>query len=355
VEDTVTSNLTGRKIVVSIAVVIVALIATAFAIGGGSDTSESGGGASGSPVAVGAPGHVSGLKAARSNSAGATTSVAPSEGGSFDSAGSAGSGSATAGSSSGNVAADVSSVDAVSGTDISATRVVKTGMMSLEVDKGSVPTVVGALVDLAGSVGGYVASSRTDSFSDSPSGEVILRVPVDKFESAITSVNRLGKQTSLQTSAEDVTGKFVDLAARMHALQRTRQTYLTILGRAHTIGSTLSVQQRVDDVQQQIEELQGKLKVLRNQSNDGTLTVDVAEKGAEVATVPSEHERHGFSLAWHKSIDRFNHGLQAMIGALGPLLLTALILAFAYLVFRVGTRLTARTPRASTPGADIVG
>jgi len=340
----VTSTLTGRKIAIGIVVAIVALIATAFAVGGGTSSDETAG-SGGVATGVAAPAPISGLKAARSDVTGVADGGVPvASSGEASSAGSAGAGAGTATKASGgNVASDAS----VAGTDLGATRVVKTGSMSLEVNKGAVPTAVGGLVNLAGTVGGYVASSRTDTYADSPSGEVVLRIPVNKFESTITSASKLGKQTSLQTSADDVTGTYVDIAARMHALQRTRQTYLTILGRAHTIGSTLSVQQRVDDVQQQIEQLQGKLKVLRNQSNDGTLTVDVVEKGAAPSTVPVDHERHGFSLAWHKSIDRFNHGLQAMIGALGPLLLTALILAFAYAVIRLAIRITGRDNKAA--------
>jgi hypothetical protein len=207
---------------------------------------------------------------------------------------------------------------------------------------------VARLVGLTNQFGGYVASSRTDDLYDAPTGEVVLRVPVDRFEAEIAAVQKLGRQVSLQTGADDVTGKYVDLAARMHALQRTRHTYLTILSRANTIGETLSVQQRVDSVQQQIEELQGRLKVLRNQSNDGTLTIEVSEAGAP-SPIPVSHKRHGFSLAWHNSVDRFNRGLQGIIGALGPILLVALLIAFAYVVIRVGTRYAANRPsRAPT-------
>ena len=82
----------------------------------------------------------------------------------------------------------------------------------------------------------------------------------------------------------------VDLGARVSALQQTRSKYLTILGRATTIGATLEVEQQVEDVQQQIEEIQGELKVLRNQSADGTLTGDVSQIGA---TVVNHHHKQG--------------------------------------------------------------
>jgi hypothetical protein len=151
---------------------------------------------------------------------------------------------------------------------VTATRLVKTGSMSLTVDKGQVGAAISSLVAMTRSLGGFVSNSHTDDIDGSPSGEVTLRMPVNNFEQAVTRSQKIGHQTSLSTSAHDVTGKYVDLHARLIALQRTRQTYLTILSRATTIGEILSVQQRVDDTQSQIERLQGELKVLRNQSAD---------------------------------------------------------------------------------------
>ena len=161
--------------------------------------------------------------------------------------------------------------------------------------------------------------------SGSPSGEFTLRIPAAQFDSTVIAAERYGHVVSLTTSAQDVTGKVVDLGARVAALQKTRSTYLTILGRATTIGATLEVQQRVDDVQQQIEEIQGELKLLDNQSADGTLSVNVAQVGATV--VVAHHHSGGLGAAWHTSISRFNRGFDSIVSALGPLLLVLLVLA----------------------------
>jgi hypothetical protein len=79
------------------------------------------------------------------------------------------------------------------------------------------------------------------------------------------------------------------------------------------------------------------LKVLRNQSADGTLTVDVSSPGA-VATTIKHHHRSGWSTAWHDSTGRFNRGLQAIVGALGPLLLALIVLAVLYGIGRIVLR-----------------
>jgi hypothetical protein len=335
------------------ALAVVAVVITAFALGGSSshlsNTTASGGAAS---IVDTAP-----VPARQSTATASHGGLASSAGGSGGtSAGAAGSAGAahprpepsppvtqnapsgTSGTSGGQE--DFSAHPAsptVGDSGVAATRVVKTGSLALTVKKGQVGPAITALTAKTTELGGYVSQSRTEDVGGAPTGSLTLRIPVTRFEDAVTAASTLGHETSLSTDAHDVTGKFVDLSARLSALKHTRATYLTILSRARTIGQTLSVQQRVNSVQQQIESLQGQLKVLRNQSADGTLTVDVSEAGASPVAVV-HHHRSGWSKAWHNSTGRFNRGLQAIIGGLGPLLLALILLAALYAVGRIVLR-----------------
>jgi hypothetical protein len=313
-------------IALGVLVVVIAVLGAAFALGGNGSSKESGG-ASGSTSAKGAT-----SSPARGRSVGGLT---PAEhAGSRSVPYAAPSPQIGAASVAGSAQGDALGTAAVAQSGVAATRVVKTGTLSLTVKKGQVQSTLSKLISITTSLGGYVSASNTDSVAGSPTGEVTLRMPVAKFETAVGEAQRLGHETSLSTTAHDVTGKVVDLSARVGALQRTRATYLTILGRATTIGQTLEVQQRVEGVQQQIEQLQGQLKVLRNQSADGTLTVDVSQAGAPVvATNPPR--KAGLGHAWHISVSRFNRGFDAIVSALGPLLLALIILAVVFLVARL--------------------
>jgi hypothetical protein len=230
--------------------------------------------------------------------------------------------------------------DANSGSSVAATRIVKTGSLELRVAKGQVASTVGKLTALATVDGGYVATSQTSSGAY-PSGEVTLRVPVARFADAVAAAEALGHVDELSTQANDVTGRYVDLNAQEHALEQTRSTYLTILSHATTIGATLAVQQRIDDVQQQIDQLHGQIKVLANQSSYSTLTVNISQRGAPNA-VPRHDRRHGLSKAWHTSISRFSRGVDAIVGALGPLLLALILLGLFVLVVRLAYRAAVR-------------
>ncbi|HEX3897548.1 MAG TPA: DUF4349 domain-containing protein [Mycobacteriales bacterium] len=319
----------------------VALVATAFAIGGSGSSSSKTAllEPAGIPIAS-----VPGGYGATADSG--VTSSAPSlalRHGSVEQFSATGSGSATSGSSAGGGAAPTpqTAPDSPTATDASssveATKIVKTGELTVRVGKSQVQSVVGQLSTLATAQGGYVASSNTNTGGGEPSGEVVLRIPVDHFDDAINAAEKIGggHVLSLTTSADDVTGHYVDLSAKLHALQQTRSTYLTILGRATTIGATLAVQERIQEVQEQIDQLTGQLKVLGNQTSYSTLTVDVTPD-ALVAAVP--HHRHGLSKAWHTSWSRFGRGIDAIVGAIGPLVLAILILGVVAVVLAIGYR-----------------
>lgn len=339
----------ARRGVLGTAVVLVALIATALAVGG-SGSHANDGGASGAPMeakfahatvgsgSVSAPGLAAlppeAVPTPAPQAAGALPATAPLAQSAAGSGGTAMTFSNLARLPAGQISDDASSIDA--------TKIVRTGELDLRVDKGDVQPVMTKLSTLASDEGGYVAQSTTDLGGGQPSGEVTIRIPVAHFDDAIAQARKLGTTTMLTTSADDVTGQYVDLSAKLNALDRTRSTYLTILSKATTIGATLAVQERIDSVQQQIDELTGQIKLLGNQASYSTLDISVSPSGAAALT---HHSRHGLGKAWHTSWSRFARGVDAIVGAIGPLALALLIVAFitvgSYFGYRGARRLVA--------------
>jgi hypothetical protein len=222
-------------------------------------------------------------------------------------------------------------------------KVIKTGELDLQVKKGQVSATLNRLTGLATLERGYIADSRTSEGGFAPSGEVTLRVPVAAFDDTVNRARTITgvKVLSLQTSGKDVTSKYVDLKARINALQKTRATFLTLLSRATTIGETLAVQQHITDVQTQIEQLQGQKKVLVNQAALSTLTVTVDQKQVVEQATP-RHHKSGLHKAFDRSVSRFVHGIEAIIGVIGPLLLALLLIAFFWFAGQFGYRVLRR-------------
>jgi len=219
-------------------------------------------------------------------------------------------------------------------------KIEQTGELDLEVKKLDVRKAVSTLTALAAKAGGQVASSQT-VVGDDPSATVTLRVPNDSFGMVLDQAQGLGKVLSVNTKTADVTAQYVDLSARLHALGLTKSTYLNILTKATTIGEILSVQQRINDIQTQIDQLQGQLNVLNNQTTMATLTVSIDQK-AKVTPAAVVHHQSGISKAVHRSVSRFVHGIEAIIGVIGPIVLVLLLIGLGWLLTKVGYRIVRR-------------
>jgi hypothetical protein len=217
-------------------------------------------------------------------------------------------------------------------------KIVKTGSVALIVPDGKVSPVVDDITRKLKGQGGYIASSKSQEYGDSPSSSLTIRMPVGNFEAVVDLVRREGKVDSSSLSGQDVTAQYTDVSAQIRSLAAARSRFLLILSRANTIGETLSVQQQVDSVQQQIDQLTGRLRVLQNQTSMGTLTVTVSEKAKAVAV----HEQSGLSRAWHNAKHGFTSGVEALVSKSGRGLLVLLVAAVCLVIARFGWRVARR-------------
>lgn len=209
----------------------------------------------------------------------------------------------------------------------------ETGTITLVVRGSSIAGDTSQLMAMATASGGFVAGTETQSATPgSPAqGTVTLQVPERNFDALLGQVRSLGKVSLLTTSALDVTGQYVDLQARITALEDSRRQYLTIMAKATTVGGILAVQEQLDSLQSELEQLQGQLRVLDNQTTYATLTVTLTERA--VVPPPPKPET-SLAKAWDGAVSGFVAGFEGMVRVAGPLLFAALLLAALYLLAR---------------------
>ena len=118
----------------------------------------------------------------------------------------------------------------------------------------------------------------------------------------------------MNTSAVDVTATYVDLTARLNALEATRAQFLQILAKAQSIGDILAVEAQITPVQTQIEQLQGQQQVLDDQTSFATLAVHVA---VPAARAPVARPAGGLGGAWAHARHAFASGIESVVSSLG--------------------------------------
>lgn len=224
-----------------------------------------------------------------------------------------------------------------------ASKVVAVGTVKLTVPAGTVQTSVTSLSALVARDEGYVASTQVHVGTGSnarSAGVVVLRVPESRFATLVRQVQRFGTVTSVQTTSTDVTSQYVDLKARIAALDEGRQQYLAIMARATSISDILAIQAQINNIQSDIEQFQGELNVLNNQASYGTLTVSVTPEGQQ--PLGTAHAPSGVARAWHESVTGFVHGVEWLIRIAGPLLFVLLCMLALFFLGRLAWRASRR-------------
>jgi hypothetical protein len=222
---------------------------------------------------------------------------------------------------------------------VDSAHVIRTGEVWVEVPKARVPDTLRAAARIATVYGGYVSESSTESAGDSPTGTVVIRMPVARFDRAVEDASRLGEVREAGTKGEDVTDQVVDTAARLKTLVATRAQLQTLLARARTVGEVLSVQSRITDVQTQIEQLEARKASLANRTTYGTLSITVSPEG----TIEKlEEERTGFSKAWHDAVESFVGGFEGLVAASGQLAFLLVVGSVLFFLLRKAYRVWIR-------------
>jgi hypothetical protein len=228
-----------------------------------------------------------------------------------------------------------------------APSVIKTARLSLEVGKDGFTDAADRATEIAGEEGGFVESSSSQG-SDVRSGRLTLRIPVDRFEHALSAVSKLGDIRLRSVSGKDVTSQFVDLEARLRNARAQETVLLGILHQATTVSATLDVQRTLSDVQLQIEQLTGQERSLQNRADMGTIVLELFETGKPPPrVVEAGITNPKLTEAWTRAKATFFGLLYGIIVSASVVVPLALLSLIALLVWR---RVRARTDaRPSTP------
>jgi hypothetical protein len=168
---------------------------------------------------------------------------------------------------------------------VSAERmIVRNGNLALKVT--DVTTSRDRIVLLAASLGGYVVSSSIFASGEILNGSISIRVPDDQFEAAIAQIRALAVKVDHEsTSSQDITQEYVDLQSRLKNAQATESQYLALLLKASTVTEILSIQDKLAQTRQQIEQLKGRIQYLEQTAALSLITVSLSpEEGNNPVT-----------------------------------------------------------------------
>lgn len=126
---------------------------------------------------------------------------------------------------------------------------------------------------------GYVSATEVGGDPGAPRrGQWTLRVPVGEFDTFRSDLEALGAVQTNHLDSQDVTEEYYDVAGHIKNKSVEEQRLLDHLRRSTgTLSDILAVERELSRVRGEIEQLQGRLRLLANQTELTTITVTLQE------------------------------------------------------------------------------
>ena len=225
-------------------------------------------------------------------------------------------------------------------------RIVKTAVLSVGVDKGGLSEAYQAAQDAAARAGGWVQASEraTDQAT------LVVKVPSDRFDTVLGSLRKLGEVRTDSVAGEDVSAEYVDLEARLKHWRAQEAVFLELMAKAKSIPETISIQQQLSVIQEQIEQHEGRRRYLDGQTAYSTVRLSLLESGA-VAKEPGDGAgRTTLARAWERAVGATLAVVGGSLVVLGVVVPLGLIVGIPALVFALARRRGGRVPAPAPAG-----
>ena len=213
------------------------------------------------------------------------------------------------------------------GTDIS--KIIRDGSMSIQVPKDDFSKGFAAATRIAQNNGGFVLSSKTRG---QRRGTLVLRIPAKRFDDAMVALRAIGVVQAQSITGKDVTAQYIDLKARLENAIGQRTVLRNLMAQATTIQETITVQNRLSQVELEVEQIQGQLNFIDDQVAEATVRVELHEEDAAQLQQTSDVENPSLGSAWDRSIQGFLNVVSAVVIGLGYLLPLAALGLIVWLI-----------------------
>jgi hypothetical protein len=183
-------------------------------------------------------------------------------------------------------------------------KIIKTVDLSIETKEFD--TYLTGLTANVTTVGGYVENAEADYGRYSYSNRYatyIVRIPADKLDEFLSKVSDRGTIISKNEQQQNVTLEYVDVQSRIEAYKTEKVTLTNLLSKAESLADILSIQERLSEVNYQIDNYTSQLNVLENRVSYSTVTLRISEVERITESEPT---------LWHRIKERFSDNLTGL-------------------------------------------
>lgn len=148
-------------------------------------------------------------------------------------------------------------------TVMSPRKVIYAGLFNVAV--GDVDSAVQATRAMAERMGGYMLRMKINA--------IAIRIPAERFDSAVAEIAKLGAVIDKDITARDVTDQYLDLEMRLRNAKALQKKLVALLEKSQAVRDTLEIEKELQRASMEIERLEGQIKKLSHEVAYSTLTV----------------------------------------------------------------------------------
>ncbi|WP_413381175.1 DUF4349 domain-containing protein [Alkalihalobacillus sp. 1P02AB] len=191
-------------------------------------------------------------------------------------------------------------------------------------------------------LGGYVVQSFFNEYDDMVNGQLTVRIPTTELHDYIYLIEDSDYHLKeKEMNGQDVTEEYVDLEARLRSKKVVEERLYQFLESAEETEQLLKISNDLERVQQEIEQIEGRIIFLNNRTDYAEVTIQLVEKKIIVDHIQGNDDLNTVEKAKKLFIETINFllslasGLIVVIVGLSPLLaLLAIILTIVFIYLR---------------------
>lgn len=191
-------------------------------------------------------------------------------------------------------------------------------------------------------LGGYVVeSSIFNSGTEYINGTIIVKIPQAHFQSYLKEVEKHSiKVKEKSVTGNDVTEEFVDLESRLKAKEAVEKRLLTLMDQADKTEDLLKISNDLATVQEEKEQILGRMKYLQNNVDYSTVTIQLEEELVKVDSIKDKDSLNTWQKAKSQFVSTINglisflSGVAVFIIGLSPIIIPIVIVIIIWIFYR---------------------
>ncbi|UQD51546.1 DUF4349 domain-containing protein [Bacillus methanolicus] len=160
--------------------------------------------------------------------------------------------------------------------------------------------------------GGYIVDSNVYRDGEGHvEGTLTLRIPQDKFDAFLKDAEREAVEVlSRHVSGQDVTEEYVDLESKLRSKKAVEERLITFMKNAQKTDDLLKISTDLSKVQEEIEQLTGKIRYFQNQTVFSTVSITLNENKIVIPEIKKEDLN-----TWERTKKQFAESLNLLLTA----------------------------------------